>query len=256
MIPSPHFPFEEKLHGNIYIVGLRWVLTVFILGFLILWWCIFAIMMIRQNYQGIRRHRRQVSNVLLARRYALVSQCAEVIHRCYGARRGGEQRADRIRGISKGLQTVRRGVLDAHSSRGTIPLLSNRRKRVKAHECQVCAALDELEGKLDTAPDEAFREIAEALLTIADRYCQGRVGDLLEAGQLSEVPRQRNWDALRYLAALTLAAVGIIGLGRSRILPEGADAYVFGIVLIAAFVVAFGRNFRRHIDVLGTITGP
>jgi hypothetical protein len=217
----------------------------------LMWW----IGLLLTHHHEIRRRRSQASRIFLARRYALVTQCAEAIHVCAEARRGGEQRAERFKSLSKKLKAVRRGVLDAHSSRGTVPLFSHRRKRLKLHERKVCSALEEIESKLDSAPADALRELAETLLTIADRYCQGRIGNLLNDEQLSGVNPQRNWEVMRYFVALTLAAGGIIGLGSSSLIPDGAESFVFGIVFVAAFLVAFGRNFRRYIDVISAITG-
>ncbi|MEU5666559.1 hypothetical protein [Streptomyces longwoodensis] len=198
----------------------------------------------------------QLAQIALARRYALVMECAEVIHSCAASRRGGERKPARIKIISKQLKAVRRAVLDAHRSRGSVPLFSNRRQRLKEHQRYVAAGIQEIEARLDRAPDDAVRELAEALLTIADRYCQGRLGELLDQEQLTGVPHQRNWDTLRYLIALTLAGGGITGLAITGSVPESAETYVYGILLISAFVVAFGRNFRRALDVISVISGP
>ncbi|MES4903955.1 MULTISPECIES: hypothetical protein [unclassified Streptomyces] len=113
----------------------------------------------------------------------------------------------------------------------------------------------ELETNLDHSPNEALREIAEALLKISDRYCEGRIGELLDDQQLTGVPAQHNWEALRYLIALGLAGGGIIGVATPGVVPESAQPYVYGIVLIAAFVIVLGRSFRRAIDVFSAITG-
>ncbi|MFJ6565513.1 hypothetical protein ACIQMV_37865 [Streptomyces sp. NPDC091412] len=197
----------------------------------------------------------KLARFLMARRYALVSQCAEAIHACSEVRRGGQHNPARFRKLSKRLKTVRRGILSAHHSRGTVPRRSHRTLPLKHHERRVSAALMKLETKLDLAPNEALREIAEALLTISDRYCEGRVGEFLDDQQLTSVPPQRNWEALRYLAAFVLAGGGIAGLATTGAVPESAETYVYGSAVGAACVIAFGRNFRRALDVVSTITG-
>ncbi|MFD5006235.1 hypothetical protein ACFWMV_25365 [Streptomyces mutabilis] len=144
-------------------------------------------------------------------------------------------------------------MLSAHSSRGSVPLLSHRRKRLKEHQRKVVAALQDLEAQLDQTSGDALQEPAEALLTVADRYCQGRSGALLDEEQLTGIPRQRSWDVLRYLIALALAAGGITAIAVTKVVPESAEPYV--IVVVVSFVLIFGRGFRRAIDVIGVIAG-
>ncbi|MFD8774497.1 hypothetical protein [Streptomyces sp. NPDC059916] len=196
-----------------------------------------------------------VARLFIARRYALVAQCAEAIHACAQARRGGEQKPAQLKKLAKRLKTVRRGVLDAHHSRGTVARRSHRRKPLKLHERHVSAALVALESKLDHAPSEALRDIAEALLTISDRYCETRLGELLNEEQLNGVVPTRNWDVLRYLTAFVLGAGGVTGLALTGVVPESAEPFVYPIVLMTAFVIAFGRDLRRAIDVFSVITG-
>ncbi|MGW4391041.1 hypothetical protein [Streptomyces sp. NPDC004685] len=196
-----------------------------------------------------------VARLFIARRYALVAQCAEAIHACAQARRGGEQKPAQLKKLAKRLKTVRRSVLNAHHSRGTVARLSRRRKPLKLHERHVSAALVALESKLDHAPGEALRDIAEALLTISDRYCETRLGELLDEEQLNDVTPTRNWDVMRYLTAFALGAGGVTGLALTGTVPESAEPFVYPIVLATAFLIAFGRDIRRAIDVFSVITG-
>ncbi|WP_331761949.1 hypothetical protein [Streptomyces sp. NBC_01546] len=202
-----------------------------------------------------RRATSRAARLLVARRYALVTQCAAAIHACAQARRSGEQRPARLRKLAKELKIVQRGVLDAHHSRGTVARWSHRTKTLKRHERHVAGALRVLESKLDHAPNEALRDIAEALLTISDRYCQTRIGELLDEDQLNDIEPQRNWDVLRLLTAYVVGAGGVTALALTGVLPESAEPYVYTLVLAAAFLIAFGRNVRRTIDVLSAITG-
>jgi hypothetical protein len=146
-------------------------------------------------------------------------------------------------------------VLDAHHSRGTVARWSHRTRRLKAHERRVSAALQELEARLDQSPDDALKGIVDALLTISDRYCETRLGELLDEEQIKDVVAPRNWDVLRYLVAFLLGAGGVTALALSSVVPESAEPYVYPIVLATAFLVAFGRGVKRMVDVLSAITG-
>lgn len=195
-----------------------------------------------------------VRNLATARRYSLVTQCAEAIHACAEARRGQSRPATSKR-LARRLNAVRRSILDAHCNRGTVPRRSHRKKALKLHERQVAAALCAMETELGRAPKEALSEIADALLTISDRYCETRLGQLLDEEQLREVQPLPNWEALRYLAALLLGAGGVIGLAVSGLVPESAEPIVYPLVVAAALVIAFGRDIRRVLDFLGAISG-
>ncbi|MEV7413395.1 hypothetical protein AB0O04_36940, partial [Streptomyces althioticus] len=148
------------------------------------------------------KQRTRLMRLLLARRYTLVFECAEAVHACAQARGGGERQPARIKEVSRKLSAVRRSVLNAHRSRRSLPLFTERRRRLKEHQRKVAAALLDMEAQLDQDPGRALREIAEALVAIANRYCEGRNGALLDEDRLTGVPRQRDWDVLRYLIAL------------------------------------------------------
>ncbi|MBT3161536.1 hypothetical protein HTV80_00205 [Streptomyces sp. Vc74B-19] len=220
-----------------------------------LWGVFYVSVLIAERQAEFGKRRTQLARLLLARRYTLVFECAEVIGACARARGGGERQPTRIKEVSQKLSAVRRSVLNAHKSRRSLPLFTERRKRLKEHQRKVAAALHDLEAQLDQDPGRALREIAEAMVTIADRYCEGRNGALLDEDRLTGVPRQRDWDALRYLLALGLAAGGITALALTEFIPESAESYVFIIVAVAAFVIAWGRKFRRALDVVGVIAG-
>ncbi|XVV34973.1 hypothetical protein ACQPXT_13395 [Streptomyces sp. CA-100214] len=251
-------PVWEKLREDLSSdINSLWADTFSIVGSIVvsLLLIFYLAVVLAEKREDLSQRRTQVVRFLLARRYALVYECVAAIHACAAARQGGEGRPARLREISKQLAAVRREVLSAHSSRGSVPLLSHRRKRLKEHQRRVVAALQDLEAQLDQIPGHALRELAEALLTIADRYCQGRSGALLDEERLTGIPRQRNWDVLRYLIALLMAAGGITAIAVTKLVPESAESYIYLIVVVVSFVVAFGRNFRRAIDVMGVIAG-
>ncbi|MFE1791881.1 hypothetical protein ACFW7J_26400 [Streptomyces sp. NPDC059525] len=195
------------------------------------------------------------AKVLLARRYALVTQCSQGIHACAQSIRGGEQQAASLRLVSKRLNAIRRGILDAHDSRGTVPRFSHRRKELKQHERQVSAYLKKIESQLDRDPNGAPREIATALLQIADRYCHARVGQLLDEEQLQDLPPQRNWEVLRCTSALLLGAGLIAGLALTGAVPESAEPFVYPMLVAATLLIGFGPRFRRAVELLNAILG-
>ncbi|MCQ4203086.1 hypothetical protein M4J06_000388 [Streptomyces coelicoflavus] len=208
-----------------------------------------------EEMDTLRTRTHQASRLLLARRYAIVSLCAKAINACALARRGGEQRAERVRLLSRRLKAVRRALLDAHRSRGTIARYSHRARRVKLHERKVAAALEEIEARIDQAPNEALSEIATELLTIADRYCEGRVGALMDEERLADITVHRKREVLRLLIAFVLAIVGITGLARTGVVPNGAESLVYLLTFATALLLTFGRNFRRQLDVFAVVTG-
>lgn len=248
--------FGEQGHG---LDNLRWMLVALApvaQAFVPLFVLLRVLLAIAENQANLTQPRTRMERLLLARRYTLVFECAEAINACARARRGGEGQPARIKEVSRKLSVVRRSVLIAHRRRKSLPFLSGRRKRLKEHQLKVAAALDDLEAQIDQDSGLALREIAESLLMVADRYCEGRNGALLDENRLTGVPRQRDWDVLRYLIALGLAGGGITGLALTEFIPESAESYVFMIVALVAFIIAFGRKFRRALDVISVIGGP
>jgi hypothetical protein len=118
----------------------------------------------------------------------------------------------------------------------------------------VAATLEDLEFKLDHVPAEALRDISEALMKIADRYCQYRIGELLDGGELVSVP-ERDWDYVRYIVATVLSVGGVMALALSGVIPDGVQDFVYFCVVIVCVLIVFRRRFRHALDVLGSIAG-
>ncbi|WP_406330037.1 hypothetical protein [[Kitasatospora] papulosa] len=218
--------------------------------------CVFAILLLLGGgaapWRGMRA---RSARLLLARRYLLVSQCVDVIHLCAAARRGGEGKAANLRTLTKKMKVVRRGILDAHKDRGVVPRFGLRSRVVRQHERRVAAALQALEFTVDRDPDVAMAELTDHLLLISDRYCEARVGALLDEEQLQGIPEVHDRTIVRYVGALLLAASAISGLAVSGVLPEGPDMMVYLIIFSLCMTIAFGRNIRRNLEVLGALTG-
>ncbi|MGI5254118.1 hypothetical protein [Actinacidiphila glaucinigra] len=191
-----------------------------------------------------------------ARRYALVMEIARAIDACAKAHRtGGEQLPPALRKVSRKLGVVTRGVATAHRQRGAVPYLSHRRTALKAHERRVVAALREREAHLDSDPRRALEELGVLLLTVADRYCEGRVGALLDEDQLQDVVAGPDREWVRIVVWAVLTAGGVVGLSFTGL---SDDAQPFVSVLLAVFVAAvvWHRNVRRVFDLIGLVAGP
>ncbi|MFD4711938.1 hypothetical protein ACFWN5_20025 [Streptomyces sp. NPDC058430] len=192
----------------------------------------------------------------LARRYALVMQCADAVHACAAARgSGGERQARMLRRVSKRLRAVLRNLPDAPSARRSVPRLSARKRALKAHARHVAAALRVIELRIDTEPDEALRELACALVQVSDRYCHARLGVLLDDHYLQGVEQPPNRELLRWVLALLVAGGSVTGLAVSGILPEPVEGIVYTIAILLSLTIVFGRKIQRSIEVLAAITG-
>ncbi|MER7679686.1 hypothetical protein [Streptomyces sp. NPDC096934] len=197
-----------------------------------------------------------ISWFFAARRYAFVMQCADVIHACAVARRtGGEKKGAALRLVSKRLKAAQRGLTDAYRIRGSVPRFSHRRKVLKLHARHVSAALYAIESRIDHDADSALKELAETLLVVSDRYCHARLGALLDESAMEGVEPLPDRENLRFFLSLITAAGTVAGLSFSGIIPESAESVVYPLIVASALTVAFGKNVRRTIEVLGVISG-
>ncbi|MFI2300163.1 hypothetical protein ACH5AL_15170 [Actinacidiphila glaucinigra] len=198
----------------------------------------------------------QMGWLRIAHRYALVMEIAQAIAACAEAHRaGGERLAPALRKVSRRLGAVARGLGTAHRQRSSVPLLSHRRKALKAHERQVIAALRACEARLDSDPRLALEELCGLLVTIADRYCQARVGALLDEAHLQEAVAgpDREWIRTVIWAVITIG--GVIGVSLLG-LSDGAEPIVMACTAITVAAVVWNRSVRRAIDIVGLALGP
>lgn len=210
--------------------------------------------------QGVPRRRPrhpsfQMGWLRVARRYALVMEIAETIVAAATAHRaGGERLAPELRKVSRKLGAVTRGISTAHRQRSSVPLLSHRRRALKAHERQVIAAIRACEARLDSDPRPALEELGSLLLTIGDRYCQGQVGALLSDAQLQgvEAGPDREWVRVIVWAALTSGAV--FGLSHAG-LSDGAEPTIMTLTGLLLAAMIWQRNVRRVFDIIGLVSG-
>ncbi|MEE4421162.1 hypothetical protein [Streptomyces bugieae] len=198
----------------------------------------------------------RIATIRLARRFALIMTVARAIGACAWAQDAvGEQQALAFRKVSRRLGAVNRAVLSAHKQRGSVPLFSLRRKVLKEHERNVVGALRKAELLLDSDPQSALRELGALLHKISERYCDARVGALLDAEELDEVQPAPDREALR------LITLAILLVGASIVFPlvgvpdSVAPIVMAGFSLVLAALL-WGRGARQALDVLGLFLGP
>lgn len=182
-------------------------------------------------------------------------EIAHTISACARAHEaGGERFAERVKAVGLRVNALAVGLRGAHRARGTVPRRSHRHGALRAHERQVIGALRKAEGMLDTDPRQGLRELAEMLLTMAERYAEGRTGALLDADRLTGIDPVPDRTVLRMISAgvlVTAAAVSVTFLG----LPGAAEPYAITGLGLVVFTVVFGRQARRAFDILDAIRG-
>jgi hypothetical protein len=152
----------------------------------------------------------------------LIGQCADIV-------RSSGNRDHHLSSVSLRLPVLR--VRGARIARGTVPAFSRRNGPLKAHAAQVVEALRSAEAELDKDPQKAARDLGRLALTISERYALGRLGALLDDGDLK--PPRRMGDALRLSITAVLVAVIVIVSARHGV-PEPA-AVAAAVVVVAIF---------------------
>lgn len=198
--------------------------------------------------------------VRLGREQAPVVVIARAIHACAQAyRTRGQRQAHQRRRLARRLARVATEIQGMHRARRSLPAAlpryRHRRRRIKQHQRTVVGALQEAEYRIDSDGDAALPDIADLLLTIAERYTAGRIGALLDEKQLAGVQPIPDREVWRVVTAVVLSmaasfAVALIGL------PDDAVGPVIVGVSILAFVLVYGRDVRRALDILGVLHGP
>ncbi|WP_406126094.1 hypothetical protein [Streptomyces sp. NBC_00989] len=162
----------------------------------------------------------------------VTAQCATVL------RRWEETQPDcQIPRIS--MKPVEHVIWRAHGTRRARARRHNQRQ-FKAHAALVVGALRRAEARQDSEPGPALEDLIVMLLTIAERYAEGRIDDLLDADQLTGVTPAAPRELLRALVVgavvvLTMAGAAVLGL------PDAALAPLLPVVVLLVAVV-FNRG--------------
>ncbi|MEU6825573.1 hypothetical protein ABZ921_33590 [Streptomyces atriruber] len=121
------------------------------------------------------------------------------------------------------VQPVEQAIWRAHRTRRARARRHNERQ-LKAHAALVVGALRRAEARQDSEPGRALEDLTVMLLTIAERYAEGRVNDLLDADQLDgaapAAPRERLRMLLVGLVVVTvMAGAAVLGLPEAALVP-------------------------------------
>ncbi|MFH8701970.1 hypothetical protein [Streptomyces chartreusis] len=159
----------------------------------------------------------------------VAAQCATVL------RRWEETQPDcQIPRVS--VQPVERAIWRAHRTRRSRARRHNERQ-FKAHAALVVGALRRAEAQQDSTPGRALEDLTVMLLTIAERYAEGRVDELLDADQLAgvtpAVPRERMRGAVVGLTVVVvMAGAAVLGLPDAALIPLLSVVAVFVAVVV------------------------
>ncbi|WP_172388180.1 hypothetical protein [Streptomyces sp. MNP-20] len=96
-------------------------------------------------------------------------------------------------------------------------------------------------------PSVVVPDIAEALVSIAERYAVGQVGALLPDELVKDLSAPKDWELLR-LTAVLLGALGS-GVGAHLLGMTDIAAWLGAGVLILGLIAAFRHDFRRFISI-------
>ncbi|MFE9844455.1 hypothetical protein [Streptomyces goshikiensis] len=138
------------------------------------------------------------------------------------------------------MQPVEQVIWRAHRTRRARARRHNERQ-FKAHAALVVGALRKAEARQDSDPGRALEDLIVMLLTIAERYAEGRIDDLLDADQLLGVdpaaPRERlRMVVVGGVVVLVMAGAATLGLPEAALIP-----LLPVVVLLVAVVFNRGR---------------
>lgn len=139
------------------------------------------------------------------------------------------------------LRLVERVIWKANRTRYEIPRFAaitspskrvptHRQQALHAHAAQVVGALRACEARQDLEPGSAFQDMTVMLVTVAERYAQGRVNCLLDGHQLDQPAAAAPREALRLLVFVTAAVASVAVAGLAGLPSQVLDA-LFALVL-------------------------
>ncbi|MFG2632055.1 hypothetical protein [Streptomyces sp. NPDC048473] len=128
------------------------------------------------------------------------------------------------------------------------------RHALKAHAAKVIAALRSLEARQYTDPDLGLvlQELADAFLTIAERYAEGRVGQLLDNVDAVEGATDYEWLRLLGVAGFGVGALAISSMVN---MPDGANGLLLGLALLLAGSWLFRHRLTHPMDLIDVLRG-
>lgn len=222
----------EWVQSAFHVIGSKWIFGAVL-------WTVWRL------WVGIRRY------LLTVRAAAAARVCAQAVQQPSGVR------AVALYGVDKACRRVERQILRAHRFSGTIPARSPRRAAAKQHAALVAGALRQQLNLLDQEPEKALKDLAAGLVTIGERYAEGRVAALLPDSALEGVePISRARSGLRESLHMVLAIGAAMGavvvanaLWPSLGVPEDVRPWMWtGIAVAAAILVAGWARVIRFLE--------
>uniref|UniRef100_A0AAU2VSH8 Integral membrane protein n=1 Tax=Streptomyces sp. NBC_00008 TaxID=2903610 RepID=A0AAU2VSH8_9ACTN len=122
---------------------------------------------------------------------------------------------------------IRRGSAREHQRRATAD-----------HIGRVVGALREAEARQDSDPKQALQDMAVMLLTIAERYAEGKVSQLLDKEQIGDAPKVVHREGLRLLV-LGGAVISAMAVAAFAGLPDAALTPLLPLVVITVGILIY-----------------
>ncbi|MGW8983783.1 hypothetical protein ACWGQ9_14095 [Streptomyces parvus] len=172
-----------------------------------------------------------------------VLHMVQIVNSCAKAdQAAGEERVHAIAGIPISSASAKRAILRASRHRAFTRPFSHHGAVLRDHAALVLGRIQQAEEGLYRDPSPALRELAKMWLTIAERYVDGRVGELLSDDLSSVKPaKSRLRSALRAALAVVLT-VGTVFFTASLDLPQAIEGYVIAGSAVAVLLLVYGAR--------------
>ncbi|MBQ0986844.1 hypothetical protein KBZ10_20475 [Streptomyces sp. F63] len=151
------------------------------------------------------------------------------------------------------LRVAERVIRRAYRTRN-VSARRHHRRHLRAHAAHVIGALRAVEVRQDRDSAAAYHDLAVMLLTIAERYAEGRIGELLDEADLVGVEPVVDRAGLRFAAAGAVV-LGVLGAASWGGVPAEVMGPLLGVTATAAVVLAYGMGIPRPSDLVDIVRG-
>ncbi|REE63979.1 hypothetical protein BX257_6642 [Streptomyces sp. 3212.3] len=249
-LPKPFFGFFALLAAVIYLpliisLALGAILPVFTTG-------LFLLAIFRTSHPAVMT---AFTAVTIKRRYDLPVCVLHAVRACGDARKASvESRPLRLRFVASNVNEVSKAIRRAYRTRGTLAAFSHRRRLMKKHAGVVVAALRAAEARLDSDPNQALHDLGVLILKIAERYVDGRIGQLLDEDELADLQPAPDREPLRLILSAVLFGAGATGIVLAPV-PEAAQTYLVGACGLLVLSLIYGRGASKALGLLAALRG-
>ncbi len=132
----------------------------------------------------------------------------------------------------------------------------HQRRELKLHAAKVVMALRLAEAKQDIEPGPALKEMTRILVTVAERYAEGKIGELLDHDDpaIADVDPAPDYEPLRIAGVFAAGVVGAV-LASVLELPELAQTLLAAGFAIVMLFILFKKAARPMLDAFGSFFG-